>query len=92
MYELPRTVLSGLPDFELGEFFLSKSESLCCGGSAASRRVSPEMAKYSASLILDEAREAGADGIVTTCPSCRVHLNQQDGGMRSYDPLELLLE
>jgi Fe-S oxidoreductase len=92
MYELPRTVLSSLPDIEVGEFFLSKGESLCCGGSAASRRISPEMARHSASLILDEAREAGADGIVTTCPSCRVHFNQQDRGIRTYDPLELLLE
>ncbi len=47
---------------------------------------------FSASLILEEARETGVDGIVTTCPSCRVHLNQQDGGMRTYDPLELLLD
>lgn len=74
------------------EFFLSKGESLCCGGSVISRRVAPEMGRHSASLILTEAKEAGADGIVTTCPSCRMHFNQQDVGIRAYDPLELLLD
>lgn len=74
------------------EFFLNRGESLCCGGSVISRRVAPQMGTHSASLILTEAREAGADGIVTTCPSCRVHFNQQEMGIKAYDPLELLLD
>jgi Fe-S oxidoreductase len=71
VYDAPRTVLRSLPGVELVEMENHGPEAICCGVSswvscgATARAI--QVAR------LREARETGADVLVTACPKCRIH-------------------
>jgi Fe-S oxidoreductase len=71
IYDEPRIVLGGVPGIDLVEMEMSARNSRCCGTSgfshcdAESRRLQ--------SLRLENARETGAETMVTACPKCLIH-------------------
>lgn len=89
MYDLPRSILN-LLGVEILEPFLNKGESPCCGGSIVSRQVSEELSVNAADLIFKEAKEKKADGIITSCPSCRFHLKRQTKDTKILDFIDLI--
>ena len=71
IYEAPRKVLAGVPGLTLVEMRRAQSAALCCAGGTwsgcdrYSKRIQVER--------LREARESGADVLVTACPKCQIH-------------------
>jgi len=71
IYDAPRAAIAALPGVELVEMRRSGPGALCCAGGSwtgcdrYSKRIQVER--------LREARETGADVLVTACPKCRIH-------------------
>ena len=72
IYQQPRDILKSIPGLELREMYHHEHTAMCCGTSAwmncdrASKGI--QMSR------LREARETGADLLVTACPKCQIHL------------------
>lgn len=70
IYEEPREVLGGLPGIELREMAESRQASLCCGGGGGRIWMDTPRGERFANLRLEQARQAGAEVLVTSCPYC----------------------
>jgi len=71
IYEPPRKVLEAVPGIELVEMKHSKEESLCCGTSAFTN-----CDLYSKQIRVErllEAKDTGAETLITSCPKCQIH-------------------
>jgi heterodisulfide reductase subunit D len=72
LYDPPRILLQAIDGLELVEMYHHRNTALCCGTSMwmncglASKQI--QMTR------LREARETGADVLVTACPKCQIHL------------------
>jgi Fe-S oxidoreductase len=70
-YDAPRALLNAIPGLELREMEHNKNRSLCCGVSGwnnctnTSRQIRAER--------LTEAKDTGADLLLTSCPKCQIH-------------------
>lgn len=71
VYNPPRQVLSAVPGVELSEMRRSGTRALCCAGGTWSNcdRISKKLQVDR----LREARQTGAEILVTACPKCQVH-------------------
>jgi Fe-S oxidoreductase len=72
IYEPPRRVIAALPGVELAEMGRSGKTARCCAGGTWSH-----CDRYAKRIQVDrlrEARETGAELLVTACPKCRIHL------------------
>ncbi len=72
IYDAPREVLSSLPGIELAEMPRSRHKALCCAGGTWS-----SCDRYAKQIQVDrlrEARDTGAEVLVTSCPKCQIHL------------------
>jgi heterodisulfide reductase subunit D len=74
-YELPRTVLKGIPGLELREMYRIKGDSFCCGAGGGVKAQFPDMAMFAAKERMKEAASTGADEIMTSCPFCVTNFN-----------------
>lgn len=85
IYEAPRRLLGLVPGLELLEMERSKVNALCCGTSAwmecsaCSKELQTER--------LEEARQTGAEALITVCPKCRIHFTCAQQG--ENQPLEI---
>jgi Fe-S oxidoreductase/FAD/FMN-containing dehydrogenase len=73
IYEPPRQMLKAIPGCDVVEMRHNHRDSLCCGSVltlVGDVDIAPDLGK----LRLDEAKEAGADTIVTLCPCCKIQL------------------
>lgn len=70
IFDPPRNVLRRLPGLELVELRDARENSLCCGGGGARIWMETEKQERFADLRLAQAREVGADLLVTSCPYC----------------------
>jgi Fe-S oxidoreductase len=71
VYDAPRKLLLGLPGIEIAEMRHSREAATCCAGGTWS-----SCDRYSKQIQVDrlrEARETGAEVLVTACPKCRIH-------------------
>jgi Fe-S oxidoreductase len=72
LYQPPRDILKSIQGLDLKEMYHHGHTAVCCGTSAwmncnqASKRI--QMSR------LQEARETGAELLVTACPKCQIHL------------------
>ncbi len=62
----------------------------CCGGYVTME--SPELAKKKSNAVLENAKAAGADMIVTACPLCRYNLLKNGTDMPVLYITELLAQ
>ncbi len=70
--EEPRAVVSSCA--ELLEFDDNRDNALCCGAPSGVKPVYPEIADRLAEMLLDEAKEKGADEIAMGCVFCLYHM------------------
>ncbi|MCX7996010.1 MAG: (Fe-S)-binding protein [candidate division WOR-3 bacterium] len=73
IYDEPRKVLNSIPGFVLREMRHNRNRAICCGVSAWMN-----CSNYSKRLQivrLKEAKETGADLLVTACTKCEIHFN-----------------
>jgi Fe-S oxidoreductase/FAD/FMN-containing dehydrogenase len=73
IYEPPREMLKAIPGCDVVEMQHHHRDSLCCGSVltlVGDVDIAPDLGKRR----LDEAKEVGADTIVTLCPCCKIQL------------------
>lgn len=97
LYDAPREVLKRIPGVEFREMERVREWAWCCGAGGGVRTAFPEeVATWAARLRLEEARDSGADTLVTCCPFCELNLGEAarggDAGIRVVDILELVAE
>ena len=70
MYDAPREVLKKTPGLTLVEMRDNRQSSLCCGGGGGRIWADTPKGERFADLRLEQAKEVGADVLVTSCPYC----------------------
>jgi Fe-S oxidoreductase len=89
IYDPPRTILSAIPDLQVVEMERNRRWAWCCGGGGGVPEADPELAQWSAGERLREAREAGAEIVLTSSALCRRSFNdRRDAGLPVQDLLE----
>jgi heterodisulfide reductase subunit D len=73
VHEPPRAVLAGVPELEMVEMEDNRERSMCCGSTAWVNCSS--CSKLIQREKLRQARETGAQVMLTTCPKCQIHLS-----------------
>lgn len=71
IFEPPRRVLRAIPGLELLEFPLNRLLAKCCGGGGGLKAFDFGMSDQIAYKRVQQAREIGAEVIVSACPSCK---------------------
>jgi heterodisulfide reductase subunit D len=71
LYEPPRELLKSLGGLELREMYHSRHTAVCCGTSAWMN--CDQASKQIQMMRLKEARDTGAQMLVTACPKCQIH-------------------
>jgi len=89
IYDAPRQIMGALPSTELVEMRRSGKGAICCAGGPWSS--CDRFAKQVQVERLKEARETGADLLVTSCPKCQVHFKcaMQDPILKDELAIEL---
>lgn len=70
IYDEPRDVLKGILGLELVEMPDSRRDSLCCGGGGGRIWMDTPKEERFSDLRLQQAKEVGAEDLVTACPYC----------------------
>ena len=70
IFEPPRDILKAIPGITLVEMERIREYSWCCGAGGGVLEAEPEFSTWAAKDRLEEARETGADALVTACPWC----------------------
>ncbi|MEW6441461.1 MAG: (Fe-S)-binding protein [bacterium] len=97
VYDAPRNILRSIPGLEFREMERIRDWAWCCAAGGGVRTAFPEeMANWAAGLRLEEARETGADTLVTACPFCEQNLGEAakggTSGLQVVDILKVLAE
>ncbi len=93
--EAPRNAMKYLQGVVQLEMFHNRGTTLCSGAHGGFKEAFPREAASLAARRQQEAREAGAGSIVTTCPHALAHLNEvakKGRGMPTVDLAELAAE
>jgi Fe-S oxidoreductase len=88
VYDSPRKLLQSIPGVELVEMERNRRWSWCCGGGGGVPEAYPELAQWSAADRLREARETGAELVLTSSALCQRSF--ADGGGDSLPTQDLL--
>jgi len=70
VFDEPRDVLTRLPGLQLVELPDSRQNSLCCGGGGGRIWMHTDRQERFGDLRLAQAKEVGAEVLVTSCPYC----------------------
>ncbi|WXG44879.1 MAG: (Fe-S)-binding protein [Promethearchaeati archaeon SRVP18_Atabeyarchaeia-1] len=95
VYEPPRRVLSRIPGVSLVEMQYNRKNSNCCGGGGGFFTVYPEEAVNIALKRIKEARQTGAESVVSACPLCETNLRYaaarlEEGAFPVHDLVSLV--
>lgn len=75
IYEQPRKVIEAIPGIELFEMKRNRADASCCGFGIVVTPTFPKLSLGIAEKRIMEAKETGAQTIVTACPSCITQLS-----------------
>ena len=81
IYDQPREVLRSIPGLELVEMTDCREKSLCCGGGGGRIWAETPKGERFSDLRLDQAVEAGAEVLATSCPYCITNFEESRLGM-----------
>ena len=76
LYDQPRAAISSLPGVELTEMYSHREHALCCGAGGGVLGAFDDLAAHVAVERLQQAASAGAEQLVTSCPTCVVNLKR----------------
>jgi Fe-S oxidoreductase len=76
LYDEPRSLITSLPGVELVEMHSTREHSLCCGAGGGVLGAFDELAARVAVERLQQAAAAGAQQVVSSCPTCVVNLKR----------------
>ena len=85
VYEPPRNLLKSIPGLSLVEMTRIKEYTWCCGAGGGVVDAYPEFSEWTAAERIEEAKDTGADALVTACPWCI--RNFKDAAQAGGDPL-----
>ena len=91
IYEEPRAVLREVADIK--EMKREREQAWCCGSGGGVKSAFDDFALWSATERLKEAKEAGADALVSACPFCKRNLKEaaeKEEQLEVYDVVELV--
>ncbi|MCP4682614.1 MAG: (Fe-S)-binding protein [Desulfobacterales bacterium] len=71
IYKSPRNVIKSLPNVKLVEMQNNCGKSLCCGGGGGHFFMDIREGERINNLRIKQAKETGADTLVTACPFCK---------------------
>ena len=89
IYEEPREVLGKVQGLDLVEMADSRKSSLCCGGGGGRIWMETPNSERFSNLRLEQAREVGAEILVTACPYCITNFEESRLNMELGDVLEI---
>jgi len=94
VYEAPRNVLKSIPGLKLLEMQRIKEYSWCCGAGGGVIDAYPDYNMATAKERITEAKDTGAEAIVTACPWCirnfKDAINENSETMKVFDVVDLL--
>ncbi len=94
IYEEPRAVLTKVASITTMK--REREQAWCCGSGGGVKSAFDDFALWCATERLKEAREAGAESLVSACPFCKRNLKEaaekEGEGMEVYDIVELVNE
>jgi Fe-S oxidoreductase len=96
VYEEPRRILQSIPGVELVEMERIREYAWCCGGGGGAFTGFKDFAQWTARERLEEAKDTGAEILVTSCPWCETNLRAggigMDEKMEIVDLFDLMME
>jgi Fe-S oxidoreductase len=94
VYEPPRNVLKSIPGLRLVEMTRIKEYTWCCGAGGGVIDAYPDFSMWTAIERIKEARDTGAEALVTACPWCirnfKDAIKETGDTLKVYDVVELL--
>ncbi len=94
IFEPPRDIIRSVPGVDLVEMERIREWSWCCGAGGGVYEAFPEFAEWTAADRLQEAKDTGAEALVTACPWCerlfKDTLEQTGGDLKILDVMDLL--
>jgi len=76
VYDPPRQILRAIKGLDFVEMYRIREYSYCCGGGGGVPLAYPELARSAALDRLGEAKDVGAEYLVTACHHCRANLSK----------------
>ncbi len=93
VYDAPRRVLARIPGLDFREMWRIREYAYCCGGGGGVPKAYPGFAKATALHRLEEARDVGAEMLVTACHQCRAQfIRAQDASVNARVPITDLID
>ncbi|NOZ88210.1 MAG: (Fe-S)-binding protein [Deltaproteobacteria bacterium] len=89
IFDQPRDVLKNIPGLELVEMRNNRQNSLCCGGGGGRIWMDTPKGQRFADLRLAQAKEAGAEMLVTACPYCISNFEESRLALGDEETLEI---
>ncbi len=89
IYAAPRNILQKIPGLELVEMADSQSDSLCCGGGGGRIWMDTPKEERFSDIRLQQARETGAEILVTACPYCITNFEESRLNLEYDEVLEI---
>ncbi len=89
LYDEPRNVLQEVPGLELVEMVDSRRDSLCCGGGGGRIWMDTPMNERFSDIRLQQAKEAGAEVLATSCPYCITNFEESRLNLEYEDVIEI---
>jgi len=76
VFDAPREILRAIPGLQFVEMHRIREYAYCCGGGGGVPAAHPNVARSAALQRMDEARDVGAEMLVTACQHCRQNLDR----------------
>jgi heterodisulfide reductase subunit D len=93
VYEAPRAILRSIPGVEVLEMERNQRWAWCCGGGGGVPEAYPDLARWNAEDRMREARETGAELVLTSSALCqRSFANCFQGALPMQDLLEFVTQ
>ena len=96
IFDAPREVLRAMPGLKLVEMRDCRERSLCCGGGGGRIWMDTPKGERFADLRLAQAKEVGAEVLVTSCPYCISNFEESrlgvEGAPQVKDVTEVLVD
>ena len=87
IFDEPREVLKKVPGLDLVEMRDNRQKSLCCGGGGGRIWMDTPKGERFSDLRLEQAKEVGAEVLVTSCPYCVTHFEESRLNLDEDDKL-----
>ena len=82
MFDPPRRVLAACVE-EMVDLARNRQESLCCGSGGGLKTAFPDQATAIGGRVVDLARDAEVDTLVTACPWCETNIGDASAAVKA---------